>query len=543
ISPTCQTRTQEKDDLRHLNDRLANYIQRVQELESERSSILLQLEEKDESKSREMSKVRRLYEEELADVRSSLDAVAGEKARLQIDCGNLCEENKSLQVRCHKKEGDLANALAQWRSTESALISKEAEHSKLLSEKRSLADAFADVQNQLENVKGVLSDAKNQLTSEILRRVEMENQVQTMKEQLDLERNISEQVRHSAGEILEFRSRHESRLVEVDSGRQRRVREFEMPLFLTSLTLSFFFVSLFASFFSCHLFTPQLQTAEKAALEKKGTASATREELEAVKLRVETLSAQLKQSQNDVSAKMVLEAHFQDLQRTVDRERDVWQQKLRLKDEELLKMRSQMLSQLEDYESLLDVKVALDMEINAYRKMLEVEEQRLHLSPSPSQPAAVARTHERGGCRIRGKKRKRESASGSSPACKLSTCSSQKGCVSVAEVDVNGKYVRLKNDSDVEQPLGGWVVRRSYSDSGDISFHIPSSCILDAGQTLTIWAAAAEAEADSGDLILQSHRSWGPVTDVRVSLLNPNREVMEMEGVQARDHMISPQSG
>lgn len=99
INPTCQTRNQEKDDLRHLNDRLANYIQRVQELESERSSMLLQLEEKDESKSREMSKVRRLYEEELADVRSSLDEVAGEKARLQIDCGNLCDENKTLQVR------------------------------------------------------------------------------------------------------------------------------------------------------------------------------------------------------------------------------------------------------------------------------------------------------------------------------------------------------------------------------------------------------------------------------------------------------------
>lgn len=99
MSPTCQTRIQEKDDLRHLNDRLANYIQRVQELESERSSMLLQLEEKDESKSREMGNVRRLYEEELADVRRSLDEVAGEKARLQIDCGNLCDENKKLQVR------------------------------------------------------------------------------------------------------------------------------------------------------------------------------------------------------------------------------------------------------------------------------------------------------------------------------------------------------------------------------------------------------------------------------------------------------------
>lgn len=98
-SPTCQTRIQEKEELRHLNDRLANYIQRVQELESERSSMLLQLSEKDESKSREMGNVRRIYEEELADVRRSLDELAGEKARLQIDCGNLCDEKRKLQAR------------------------------------------------------------------------------------------------------------------------------------------------------------------------------------------------------------------------------------------------------------------------------------------------------------------------------------------------------------------------------------------------------------------------------------------------------------
>lgn len=98
-SPTGQSRIQEKDELRHLNDRLANYIERVQELESERSSILIQLEEKDESKSREMGNVRRLYEEELADVRKSLDELAGERARLQIDYGNLCEEYRKLQAR------------------------------------------------------------------------------------------------------------------------------------------------------------------------------------------------------------------------------------------------------------------------------------------------------------------------------------------------------------------------------------------------------------------------------------------------------------
>jgi len=63
----------------------------------------------------------------------------------------------------------------------------------------------------------------------------------------------------------------------------------------------------------------------------------------------------------------MLESHFQELERTLDREREVWQQKLSQKEQELLNMRAQMYSQLEDYENLLDVKLTLDMEINAYR--------------------------------------------------------------------------------------------------------------------------------------------------------------------------------
>lgn len=96
------TRTNEKVELQHLNDRFASYIEKVRFLETQNQALSVEVER---LRGREPTRIADLYEEEMSELRRQVEILTNQRSRIEVERDNLVDDLDKLKLRWEGPDG------------------------------------------------------------------------------------------------------------------------------------------------------------------------------------------------------------------------------------------------------------------------------------------------------------------------------------------------------------------------------------------------------------------------------------------------------
>ncbi|KAL4227961.1 intermediate filament [Mactra antiquata] len=509
-SPARITRMQEKEQLSNLNDRLAAYIDRVKYLEAENGRLAVQIRSSEELVQREVTNVKALYENELEEARKLLDDMAKEKAKLLIDLPKYKTDAEDWRAKYQRRDRDAKNAEKKSLEYQTELGDLKAKLNDAENNRKYAENEAARLRGELSDVERQLANLRKQLEEETLSRVDLQNRLQSLKEELAFKQNIYEQ------ELNETRIRTTTTIDEIDAANKT---EYENKL---AESLAQFREEQDERVRISREEVEEMfgrQVADlQGALDRSHTDNSTsREEYILTRRRVDELQSEL----NKLKAlNTTFEARIEDLENQLRSEQELFENRLLQKDTEIYELRDALTDQTREYADLLDIKLRLDTEIEAYRKLLEGEEERLNLSSTSTESS----TPKKG----RGTKRKRVTLDISevpvTTGYDYEAQTSTKGAIEIHDTDHDGKFIKLFNTGEEDVTLGGWSLTHTAGEQ-ETSYKFHRNLKLAAGHFVTVWGSnTGQSHTPPSDLVMKGQQ-WHTADEMKSVLYHGTEEM------------------
>ena len=175
----------------------------------------------EETRTREITSVRGMYDKELSHARKALDETAKDKAKFEIEAERHKTNAQELKGKLAEKTADADRAERASAALENQLAEARKKNEDIVADKNKLAEELKTIKPDYNKMASKLADAKKNLEDETRKRIDLQNQLQAMQEEHKFENSILEQ------QLNETRTRKQIEIEEVDS---RVSTEYEQKL-------------------------------------------------------------------------------------------------------------------------------------------------------------------------------------------------------------------------------------------------------------------------------------------------------------------------